>query len=144
MVPDTLEKRVERLEEWQIKQDENYTKIMETLAELKTLIKQPHQCKWDNTVPVLVEFKNNTTPIRDNIFKRLDKNDDEIDVLKEDMSLVKQNNRLLKGLITSLENKDDLKKQNNFTLKQGIILAGLSGAIALIIGFVFRLIDLIS
>ena len=138
VVPD-LSQRVENLEKKTEKHDERYTQILETLAELKQIVKTPHPCKWDNVVPVLVEFKKNTDPIRTNIFKRLDTADENIDSLKEEMAMVKENNKLLKTLINEIQSNKDKEDSQSFSLKQGILLVLLGSGL----GFIFSLIILI-
>lgn len=111
-----LRERVINLEKKDEKYDNIFTKIKEAIARIETKLEQPHPCKWDNVVPVLVEFKNNTDPIRANIFKRLDSHEQNIDILKEDMALSKQNNKLLKGLLEKMEKDEDTKNKdkNNY------------------------------
>lgn len=144
---DKLEGRVEKLEDRVDRREEKYddifTFIKERLSIIETKINQPHPCKWDNVVPVLVEFKNSTDPIRNNIFRRLDHQDEEINLLKKDNELNKQNNTLLLELSKKLEEKEEEKEdEEKKTLKGKMdynrtrrdrIIDAVSGGLAVVI-----------
>jgi len=78
------------------------------LAVIKEKVAQPHTCKWENVIPVLVEFKNNAD-------RRLDTHGSSIDKLTEEFAVAnemsKQNNDMLKILIKARE--DDQKEKAN-------------------------------
>lgn len=52
------------------------------IARIETKIDSVHICKYNGKVGELVEFKEQSGPIRNNIYHRLDKNEEEVEHLK--------------------------------------------------------------
>lgn len=132
-----LSKDVEYCKESFKKESELLSRLAVVETDVKYIVKllgAPHICKWNGKIGELWEFKVQTDPIRNDIFRRLDLHSEKINSLEDTLIALNKGKQLLEEIKENQEAEMKKKADRRIRLRDAILLLAVGGIITLIGG----------
>lgn len=122
-------------------------KLVDRLVAVETDIKYirkwldaPHVCKWNGKVGELLEFKTDTSRVRDVLFRMMEEQERRLGCVEDYMIEVRKGGEILERIEHNQNVLKHEREGRKLSRRDGIILLMIGGAITLMFGIVLEMV----